>query len=99
MADEDPPLLEAPSERKPSRGTKRGRGGSKRGRGGSKRRRGGTKRGRGGSGVGASEGDLLAPEVNTDCSAEEDSRHPQVSSCWIFLPVASYSFTPAGLYR
>ena len=68
MAEDDPPLMEAPAGRRPTRGTKRGRGGS---------------------GVQASEGDLLAPEVITDCSAEEDLQHPQVSSCWVFLPVSS----------
>ena len=63
MAEDEPHLMEVSEGRRPTRGTKRGRGGS---------------------GVQASEDDLLASEVIS------------VSSFWIFLPAASYSFNPAG---
>ena len=63
MAEDEPHLMEVSEGRRPTRGTKRGRGGS---------------------GVQASEDDLLASEVIS------------VSSFWIFLPAASYSFNLAG---
>ena len=75
MAEDEPHIREVSEGRRPTRGTKRGRGGS---------------------GMQASEDDPLAPEVIMVGSEDEDPRYPQVSSFWIFLPAASYSFNPAG---
>ena len=75
MAEDEPHIREVSEGRRPTRGTKRGRGGS---------------------GMQASEDDPLAPEVIMVGSEDEDPRYPQVSSFWIFLPAASYSFNLAG---